>query len=98
MKNRAPSKRLSTGILALALALDLALTPFAGSASAQATGDRTAADAGTTTRTNVGTTDPQDRGFTMGWLGLLGLAGLAGLLPKKVVHHRTGATSGRPIS
>src|SRR5690349_20243854 len=94
MKNRAPSRRLSTGILALGLALTL----FAGRASAQATSDRTADDAGTTTRTNAGTTDPQDREFNMGWLGLLGLAGLAGLLPKKVVHHQTSGTSSRPIT
>jgi len=88
-------KRIALGLLGLSLAL----SPFAGRASAQAKGDRagTGADTGaTTTRT-----DRDDRGFNPGWLGLIGLAGLAGLsglMPRKnhtVTTHRTGDTSGR---
>lgn len=79
-------KRLTHGILGLALAL----SPLAGRASAQTGGDRTGT--GTDTGVTTSRTDRDDEGFDMGWLGLLGLAGLAGLLkkPHTVTTHRTG--------
>ena len=76
------------------LGLTLAIVPFAGEASAQATGDRTGANTGTTTTR----TDRDDNGFNPGWLGLIGLAGLTGLMPKKnhtVTTHRTGDAPSR---
>ncbi|WP_165251526.1 WGxxGxxG family protein [Paludisphaera soli] len=85
--------------LALALlGLSLTLCPFAGRASAQATGDRTGSMTGTDSGTTATRTDRDDDGFNPGWLGLIGLAGLAGLMPRKnhaVTTHRTGDTSSR---
>jgi len=80
-------KRLALGLLGLSLSL----SPFAGRASAQATGDRTGPDTGTTTTR----TDRDDSGFNPGWLGLLGLAGLMPRKSQTVTTHRTGDTSGR---
>jgi hypothetical protein len=88
---RTTRKRLSLGILGLALAF----VPSSGQVSAQTTGDRagTGSATGTTART-----DRDDSGFNPGWLGLIGLAGLAGLMPRKshaVTTNRTGDASGR---
>lgn len=88
--HRTTRKRLALGLLGLALAL----SPFAGRASAQSTSDRTGTDTGTTTTR----TDRHDNGFNPSWLGLIGLAGLAGLMPKKthtVTTHRPGDAPGR---
>lgn len=89
--SRTTRKRLAAGVFGLSLAI----VPFAGQSSAQATGDGTRTDMGTTT---TRTARDDDRGFNPGWLGLLGLAGLAGLMPRKthtVTTHRTGDTAGR---
>ena len=86
--------------------LSLAVSPLAGQASAQATGDRagsaTATTPGVTSTApmatdNMGSTTrvTRDEGFNPSWLGLLGLAGLAGLMPKKVQHVNT-VTTHRP--
>jgi MYXO-CTERM domain-containing protein len=42
------------------------------------------------------TTDRDDDGFDMGWLGLLGLAGLLGLRRRDNVVHHTDTTTRRP--
>lgn len=83
--------------LALAF-LSLTVVSFAGSASAQTTGDRTGTGAGTDTGMAATRAETHDSGFNPGWLGLLGLLGLAGLMPKKAhvaATHRTGDTSAR---
>jgi MYXO-CTERM domain-containing protein len=94
-------QRLTFGLLGLTLAL----SPFAGPASAQTTSTGTSTStssdstgAYTGTRTTPTRTDRDDHGFNPGWLGLIGLAGLAGLMPRKthtVTTHRTGDTAGR---
>lgn len=73
MKNKFLAPWLGTG----ALALSLAVLPFALPASAQTTTDPVAPSDTVTTNDNYG-----DDGFDWGWLGLLGLVGLAGLKGK----------------
>ena len=86
---RTARKRLTVSIFGVALAL----IPFVRQASAQATSDRTANDAGTANSRTY-----RDEGFNYGWLGLLGLVGLAGLMSRKnhtIASHRPGDTNVR---